>query len=89
MEEQVQKMARSPETFPPALERALEARAPFTRHAVGSDAVAMRVGRAILPTLAIQRIVSKALKIPRFGALRTDPIRLRSPRISEESDRLG
>lgn len=80
LEARVQRLARPPERFGPALARALDERRPFTRRAVGPDAVAMRVGRALLPASVFQRVVRRVLRIPRPGALRQDPIRLREVR---------
>jgi NAD(P)-dependent dehydrogenase (short-subunit alcohol dehydrogenase family) len=79
LEERVKKMASPPERFPPALERALDDTAPFTRSFVGKDAVAMRIGRSLLPAGVFQRMVSRVLSIPAPGALRDDPIRLTRP----------
>ncbi len=39
LEDKVQRMAKAPEEFPPALVKELEEDAPFSRHAVGPDAV--------------------------------------------------
>jgi NAD(P)-dependent dehydrogenase (short-subunit alcohol dehydrogenase family) len=75
METRIKRIARPPERFGPAVARALDERAPFTRRAVGPDAVALRILRALLPAGAIQRLVAMALGIPRPGALRDDPIR--------------
>ena len=72
----VKKMAGSPQRFPPVLARALNAKASFTRQTVGPDAIAMRVSRTLMPARLFQRMVSTALRIPRPGALRNDPVRL-------------
>ncbi len=85
MEARVQRLALPPERFGPAVGRALDERAPFTRRAVGPDAVALRVGRALLPVGIFQRVVAKALGIPRPGALRDDPIRLAIPEVEDGS----
>lgn len=85
MEARVKRLALPPERFGPAVGRALDERAPFTRRAVGPDAVAMRVGRALLPVGLFQRVVARALGIPRPGALRNDPIRLVTPGIGDGS----
>ena len=63
---------------------ALDEPAPFTRRAVGPDMVALRVG-ASLPVGIFQRVVAKALGIPRPGALRDDPIRLAIPEVEDGS----
>jgi NAD(P)-dependent dehydrogenase (short-subunit alcohol dehydrogenase family) len=77
LEERVKRMASPPQRFARALPRALDEQAPFTRRAVGPDAVAMRIGRALIPAGIFHRLVSTILGIPRPGALRDDPIRLR------------
>ena len=77
--DQMQRIARSPARFGPAVARALDERATFTRRAVGPDAVAMRIGRALLPARPFQRMVSMVLGVPRPGALRHDRIRLARP----------
>jgi NAD(P)-dependent dehydrogenase (short-subunit alcohol dehydrogenase family) len=77
LEERVKGMASAPSRFARALARALDEQAPFTRRAVGPDAVAMRIGKALIPAGIFQRMVSTILGIPRPGALRDDPIRLR------------
>lgn len=79
LEELVKRRASPPERFARALARTLDEQAPFTRRAVGPDAVAMRIGRALMPAGLFQRVVSKTLRIPRPGALRDDPIRIESP----------
>lgn len=79
MESRVRRLARTPARFGPPVARALDEHAPFTRRAVGPDAVALRVARALLPARAFQRAVAMVLGIPRPGALRDDPIRLAVP----------
>jgi NAD(P)-dependent dehydrogenase (short-subunit alcohol dehydrogenase family) len=79
LEERVKRMASPPERFARALARVLDEQAPFTRRVVGPDAVAMRIGRALVPAGLFQRMVSTILRIPRPGALRHDPIRLATP----------
>jgi NAD(P)-dependent dehydrogenase (short-subunit alcohol dehydrogenase family) len=76
LEDQFQRLASSPERFAPALARALDDRVPFTRRAVGPDAKAMRIIRAVMPVALFQRMVSRILRIPRPGALRSNRIRL-------------
>jgi NAD(P)-dependent dehydrogenase (short-subunit alcohol dehydrogenase family) len=75
LEDRVNRMASPPERFARALARTLDDQAPFTRRAVGPDAVAMRIARTLMPARLFQRMVSKILRIPRPGALRRDPIR--------------
>jgi NAD(P)-dependent dehydrogenase (short-subunit alcohol dehydrogenase family) len=79
LEARVKKLARPADRFPPALERALEARVPFERRTVGPDATGMRVARTVLGARLFQKIVSKALSIPKPGALSEDPIRFTVP----------
>ena len=80
----------APERFAPVLARALDDRAPYTRRAVGPDAKAMRIVRALMPAALFQRMVSKLLRIPRPGALRADPIRLRNIEpLADESGQAG
>jgi NAD(P)-dependent dehydrogenase (short-subunit alcohol dehydrogenase family) len=81
LEGRVKKMASPVGRFPPALERVLDARAPFVRRTVGPDAAGMRAARTVLGTQLFQRMVSKVLSIPRPGALSHDPIRLTVPRV--------
>ena len=70
------RMARPPERFAPALERALREQAPFTRHAVGLDARVMVLGSRLMPSRLFQRMAVRAMGLPRPGALRGDPARL-------------
>jgi NAD(P)-dependent dehydrogenase (short-subunit alcohol dehydrogenase family) len=77
LEDMFQRLASAPERFAPVLERALGDEVPFTRRAVGPDAKGMRVVRSLMPIALFQRMVSKLLGMPRPGALRADPIRLR------------
>lgn len=79
LEARMQQLARPPERFARSLAAALDERAPFTRRAVGPDAVAMRIGRALMPAALFQRMVATILRIPRPGALREAPIRLVTP----------
>jgi NAD(P)-dependent dehydrogenase (short-subunit alcohol dehydrogenase family) len=65
LEALVKRMARPPERFARALARALDEQAPFTRRAVGPDAVAMRIGRALMPAGIFQRVVARILGIRR------------------------
>jgi NAD(P)-dependent dehydrogenase (short-subunit alcohol dehydrogenase family) len=76
MEDKVIRFAKPPEAFGPILARALESDASFDRIAVGPDARAMRVMRWLLPARAFQKVVGKAIGIPRPGALQHDPLRL-------------
>jgi NAD(P)-dependent dehydrogenase (short-subunit alcohol dehydrogenase family) len=88
LEDKVIRFAKPPEAFPPVLAKSLADDASFTRLAVGPDARAMRAGRWLLPTRALQSVVRKAIGIPRPGALRDDPLRLASvqPRETVEGE---
>lgn len=69
LEARVKQLASPPELFASALAATLDEQSSFSRHAVGRDAVAMRIGRSLLPTRAFQRVVSMVLRIPRPGSL--------------------
>lgn len=68
------RLAGAPERFAPAVARALDERAPFTRHGVGLDAKALLAGNRIVPARLMQRIVGRAVGLPRPGSLRGDPL---------------
>jgi NAD(P)-dependent dehydrogenase (short-subunit alcohol dehydrogenase family) len=82
--------ASPPERFAAALARALDDRAPFARRAVGLDARALVLGSRLMPARAFQWVVGRALRLPRPGSLRDDPVRLTAvtPR-SEEREARG
>jgi NAD(P)-dependent dehydrogenase (short-subunit alcohol dehydrogenase family) len=65
-----------PEGFPPGLARALRDRAPFARHPVGGDALALLAGRRLLPDRVFRTLLGKAIGLPRPGSLRDHPVRL-------------
>lgn len=65
LEERVKRLASPPPRFARALARTLDQRAPFTRRAVGPDAIAMRIGRALMPAGLFQRMVATILRLPR------------------------
>jgi NAD(P)-dependent dehydrogenase (short-subunit alcohol dehydrogenase family) len=69
LEARMQQLARPPERFARELARALDERAPFTRRTVGPDAVAMRIGRRLMPAPLFRRMVAKVLSIPGPGSL--------------------
>jgi NAD(P)-dependent dehydrogenase (short-subunit alcohol dehydrogenase family) len=77
--------ARRPERFGPVLARALHDRAPFASHSVGLDARLVVLGNRFLPARFFQRAVGLAIRLPRPGTLRTDPVRLATvaPRAGE------
>jgi NAD(P)-dependent dehydrogenase (short-subunit alcohol dehydrogenase family) len=62
------RIAASPDRFAPAVERALEERAPFKRHAVGIDARLLLVGNRLLPAGLMQRMLTRALGLPKPGS---------------------
>jgi NAD(P)-dependent dehydrogenase (short-subunit alcohol dehydrogenase family) len=68
----VSRLANPPERFAAALARVLEARAPFTRHAVGIDARMMWLGSRLLPGRLLHHLTGRAMGLPRRGALRGD-----------------
>lgn len=72
----VQRGARPPERFAPALARVLDDRAPFARHTVGPDARALVAASRVLPARLFQRLAARAMSLPRPGSLRDDPVRL-------------
>jgi NAD(P)-dependent dehydrogenase (short-subunit alcohol dehydrogenase family) len=72
----VLRTASPPERFAPAVARAVDERAPFTRHAVGLDAHALLLGTRLLPARLFQRVAGRVMGLPRPGALREGPARL-------------
>jgi NAD(P)-dependent dehydrogenase (short-subunit alcohol dehydrogenase family) len=85
----VLRSARPPARFAPGLARALDERAPFARHAVGLDARLMLAGSRLLPARLFQRVAAGAMRLPRPGALRRDPVRLAAvaPRSDDDEER--
>jgi NAD(P)-dependent dehydrogenase (short-subunit alcohol dehydrogenase family) len=65
-------LADPPERFAPALARALGAKAPFARHAVGLDARLMWLGSRLLPGWLLHHLIGRAMGLPRHGAIRGD-----------------
>ncbi|WP_373140229.1 hypothetical protein [Mycobacterium marinum] len=70
-----------PDRFARHLARAVEDRAPFTRHAVGPDARMLMVANWLLSGKAFHRVARLVMGIPPPGALRSVP--------STESDKHG
>jgi NAD(P)-dependent dehydrogenase (short-subunit alcohol dehydrogenase family) len=66
----VRGLARPPEHFARGLARALDDRAPFTRHALGLDAHLLLLGVRFLPGGLLHRVVRLAMRLPRPGSLR-------------------
>jgi NAD(P)-dependent dehydrogenase (short-subunit alcohol dehydrogenase family) len=65
-------LANPPERFASALEKFLDERAPFARHAVGIDARLLRFGSRLLPGRLLHHLISRAMGLPRHGQLRGD-----------------
>jgi len=63
-------LARPPERFARGLARALDDRAPFSRHALGLDAQLLLLGARFLPAGLFHRVIRLALRLPRPGSLR-------------------
>jgi NAD(P)-dependent dehydrogenase (short-subunit alcohol dehydrogenase family) len=62
--------AAPPERFARGLARALDARAPFAKHAVGLDAHLLLLGVRFLPGGLLHRVVRLAMRLPRPGSAR-------------------
>ncbi|BBC67740.1 short-chain dehydrogenase/reductase [Mycobacterium marinum] len=75
------RFAAEPDRFARHLARAVEDRAPFTRHAVGQDARMLVVANRLLSGKASHRVARLVMGIPPPGALRSVP--------STESDKHG
>ena len=69
----VLRLAPSPSSFAPAVERALDEHKAFERHAVGLDAKAMLYGGKVIPGRLMAWIANRALGLPRPGSLRLTP----------------
>lgn len=69
MEGLVLRLARPPERFARALARTLDERAPFSKHAVGPDAVLLTLGSRLLPGWLLHRLIRLAMRLPRRGSL--------------------
>jgi NAD(P)-dependent dehydrogenase (short-subunit alcohol dehydrogenase family) len=59
------RFAGSPERFAPAVERALRDQRPFARRGVGLDAQLLMLGSRLLPAALLQRVVGRAIGVPR------------------------
>jgi NAD(P)-dependent dehydrogenase (short-subunit alcohol dehydrogenase family) len=70
MEGLVLRLARPPERFARALARSLDERGPFSKHAIGPDAVLLTLGSRLLPGWLLHRLVRLAMRLPRGGSLR-------------------
>ncbi len=69
----VLRLAPSPDSFAPSVERALDEHKPFERHAVGLDAKAMLYGGKVMPGRFMAWVATRALGLPRPGSLRLTP----------------
>jgi hypothetical protein len=61
----MRRIARPPARFAPAVERALDDTAPFTRRPVGIDAALLLHGARLLPDPTIAALTTRALRLPR------------------------
>jgi NAD(P)-dependent dehydrogenase (short-subunit alcohol dehydrogenase family) len=66
------RFAASPDRFAPAVERAVAERRPFARHGVGIDAQLLLLGNRLLPSSLLQRVLGRAIGIPRPGSAPVD-----------------
>lgn len=73
--DRIMRIARSPESFAPTVEKALADTQPITRRAVGSDAKALLYASKVLPGGLLQRLVQVGVGIPGPGVLADDPLR--------------
>jgi NAD(P)-dependent dehydrogenase (short-subunit alcohol dehydrogenase family) len=69
------RFAAAPERFAPAVENALEDHRPFARHGVGIDAHLLLAANRLMPLGLLQRVMARAIGIPRPGSLRGDAAR--------------
>jgi NAD(P)-dependent dehydrogenase (short-subunit alcohol dehydrogenase family) len=69
----VRRLKRPPGAFARELARALDARAPFARHAVGIDARLLMIGSRLLSGRLLHHLVSRAMSLPRHRALGSNP----------------
>jgi NAD(P)-dependent dehydrogenase (short-subunit alcohol dehydrogenase family) len=63
-------LANPPERFASALERVLDQRGPFSRHAVGIDARFLMLGSRFLPARLLHHLIRLAMALPRQGGLK-------------------
>jgi NAD(P)-dependent dehydrogenase (short-subunit alcohol dehydrogenase family) len=69
------RFAGRPDRFAPAVERALDERRPFSRHGVGLDARLVLAASKVVPSGLMQRMLTRAVGIPRPRTLRDSPLR--------------
>ncbi len=67
------RFAAAPERFAPAVERALNERASFTRRGVGPDARLMLGASRVLPERTLARLIAMALGLPKAHSERGEP----------------
>ena len=63
--DKIVRIARPPDRFALAVERALSESTPFSRHPVGIDAALMLYGNRLLPSRAFQSLTTRLLRLPR------------------------
>jgi NAD(P)-dependent dehydrogenase (short-subunit alcohol dehydrogenase family) len=63
------RFAKSPDRFPPAVERALDDTAPYTRRPVGADARLLLTASRVLPARALHRVMGIGVGLPKPGSL--------------------
>jgi hypothetical protein len=69
------RLAGPPERFARALERALDERAAFARHAVGWDARLLMLASRVLPARVLRGVIRLAMGLPRRATLRTREVK--------------
>jgi NAD(P)-dependent dehydrogenase (short-subunit alcohol dehydrogenase family) len=63
------RFAGKPERFARGLERALDAKGPFTRHGVGWDAKTLSVSSRVMPGRVMHQVTRLVMGIPRYGTV--------------------
>lgn len=63
------RFAGKPERFARGLERALDAKGPFTRHGVGWDAKMLSVSSRVMPGRVMHQVTRLVMGIPRYGTV--------------------
>jgi len=69
------RLAGPPERFARALERALDERAAFARHAVGWDARLLLLASRVLPARVLRGVIRLAMGLPRRATLRAREVK--------------
>jgi NAD(P)-dependent dehydrogenase (short-subunit alcohol dehydrogenase family) len=83
------RFAARPERFGPTVARALEERRPFVRHAVGVDARLLVLGGRVVPTGLMQRLITRAVGVPRPGPRRGERGTQSDVRLSSQERETG